>query len=192
MICAVSRRIAGELVEALAEFPPRVGGKLINHVVFDLLLLDELPRGHHLSLVVHITKGQMLPEICTFVSVCLVPLLEVEQFLAGEKSLALLRRLLVPSEVEVFVLVGRGPEPLGYFHGSKHLELVILDDFSVSLVILVAMVHVVLLVLEDLSGAEEAWSGVAVFGLQVVAVFGDLGVLVLDDLLLNVHSNFKL
>lgn len=43
MICAVSRRIAGELVEALAEFPPRVGGKLINHIVFDLLLLDELP-----------------------------------------------------------------------------------------------------------------------------------------------------
>lgn len=43
MICAVSSWIAGELVEAFAEFPPRVGGKLINHVIFDLLLLDELP-----------------------------------------------------------------------------------------------------------------------------------------------------
>lgn len=98
----------------------------------------------------------------------------------------------MPSKVEVFVLVGRGPQPLGYFHGSKHLELVILNDFSVSVVILIAMVHVVLLVLEDLSGAEETRSGVAVFGLQVVAVLGDFGVLVLNDLLFNVHSNFKL
>ena len=54
------------------------------------------------------------------------------------------------------------------------------------------MVHVVLLVLEDLSSAEETRSGVTVFGLQVVAVLGDFGVLVLNDLLLNVHSNFKL
>ena len=134
----------------------------------------------------------MLSEICAFVAVCLVSLPEVEQLLAGEKSLALLRHLLVPSEVEVLVLVGGGPEPLGDFHGSQHLELVILDDFSVGLVILVAMVHVVFLVLEDLSGAEETRRGVAVFGLQVVAIFGDFVVLVLDDLLLNVHSNFKL
>lgn len=54
------------------------------------------------------------------------------------------------------------------------------------------MVHVVLLVMEDLSGTEETRSGVTVFGLQVVAVFGDFSVFVLDDLLLNIHSNFKL
>ena len=51
----------------------------------------------------------MLPEICTLVSFCFVPLLEVEQFLTGKKSLALIRGLLVPSKVEIFVLVGRGP-----------------------------------------------------------------------------------
>ena len=192
MICAISRQIGGEFIEAFAEFPPCVGDELINHIVFDLLLFDELPRGHHLSLVVHIAEGQMLSEIGTFVSVCLGPLLEVEQFLTGEESLALLRRLLVPSEVERFVLVGRGPEPLWYFHGSEHLELVILHDFSVCVVILIAMVHVILLVQQDLASAEETGSGVAVFGLQVVAVFGDLAVLVLYDLLLNVHSNFKL
>ena len=50
----------------------------------------------------------------------------------------------------------------------------------------------ILLVQQDLASAEETGSGVAVFGLQVVAVFGDLAVLVLYDLLLNVHSNFKL
>lgn len=58
--------------------------------------------------------------------------------------------------------------------------------------ILIAVVHVVLLILQDLTGAEETRSGVAVFGLEVVAVFGELAVLVLYDLLLNVHSNFKL
>lgn len=47
----------------------------------------------------------MLSEISTFISVCLVPLLEVEQLLTREKSLALFRGLLVPSEVEIFVLV---------------------------------------------------------------------------------------
>ena len=43
MICAVSRWICGELIEAFAEFPPGVGGELIDNIVFDLLLLDELP-----------------------------------------------------------------------------------------------------------------------------------------------------
>ena len=43
MICAVSRWIAGELIETFTEFPPRVGGKLIDNIIFDLLLLYELP-----------------------------------------------------------------------------------------------------------------------------------------------------
>lgn len=43
MICAISRGIAGELIEAFAEFPPCIGDEFINHIVFDLLLLYELP-----------------------------------------------------------------------------------------------------------------------------------------------------
>lgn len=43
MICAISRGIAGELIEAFAEFPSCIGDELINHIVFDLFLLDKLP-----------------------------------------------------------------------------------------------------------------------------------------------------
>lgn len=96
----------------------------------------------------------MLAESGTFMTIGAHSLSEMKQFLAGFQSL----------------LIGWGPQSFGDFHGAHDFEwgFFLKGSWSggIAIVIVVAEVDVILFVEEG-----EAGSGVAVFGLDIVAIF---------------------